>query len=485
MYYQVITEPIDLSIIEQKIQRREYQKFEEIENDFKLMVNNCETFNGPKNGYSLMAYGVWRAFKRASLKHLERELTHNESTAFIYPPKVTNTNIKPAIEAKKKKMRSKRKSTFKALDVLAEAAEKAVEANESRATRIPASLSSSFGESSPGSTQSYDSNICVSVKESSNQMENSLQIHGDMWANFLCNANSNPNKGVITCTAPQTPVNPSLNENLTFKSLEEWSKSIKQSGNGVVLPQHAVIISSPQFTQCTNGPAVSPQFSLKVVSTGNPIVSTSIVNTMNGSPVFTSSVISNNENASKELVNTDPKRLVIKLSRCESQQVWRPVTLITSTAQNNFIPTSVQTNGHSISSSTQQFQGLRSIPTNCVPVKKRIVIQDFNNQSIVEEKPSVALNMNPITQNLNPNSQSFEITGKSIVTLIKKMFLSFDLSFAGIQQNQNSKLKVFHLKKLDQTSNVYNSPSDQTPKIPKFVFMPLNKVSYFVLSFNY
>ncbi|CAG2123176.1 unnamed protein product, partial [Medioppia subpectinata] len=73
MYYQVIEEPIDLSAIEKRIEDREYETFEEVENDFKLMVNNCETFNGPKNGYTLMAYGVWRAFKKASLKHLERE----------------------------------------------------------------------------------------------------------------------------------------------------------------------------------------------------------------------------------------------------------------------------------------------------------------------------------------------------------------------------------------------------------------------------
>ena len=401
MYYQVIEEPIDLSIIEKKIEKREYDKFEEIENDFKLMVNNCETFNGPKNGYTLMAYGVWRAFKRASLKYLNQQLAHNESTAFIYPPKATNTNIKPAIEAKKKRMRNKRRSTFKALNVLAEAAEKAVEANERRST---VSNCSSMGGSSPYSNVSCDSLASISTNESSTKVQTAMKVHGDMLANFLFAANNPPTQQVVCTNAPATIANPSSHENLTFKSLDEWSKSIKQSGNYVVLPQHAVIISSPQFTQCTNGPVGIPQISLKVVSSGTTAQPSSVATNGNGSPSFSSSVISNNENASKELMHTNPKRLVIKLSRCESQQVWRPVTLITSSAQNN-VTSTVNSNGQSPMMSAQQFQGLRTMPTNCVPVKKRYII----SETIGNDKSSITSSASNVPH--NNISQPFQIPG--------------------------------------------------------------------------
>jgi hypothetical protein len=428
MYYQVIEEPIDLSIIERKIENREYEHFEEIERDFKLMVNNCETFNGPKNGYTLMSYGVWRAFKRASLKYLERELSFDESHAFLYPPKATNTNIKPAIEAKKKKSRNKRRSTFKALNVLAKAAEKAVEAND-RIGRMNASSASSVAESSPRSSISYEEQMNESLVEENIEKTNAFQVHGDMLARFLFNANNNNNN------LTSFPNNTSTHENLTFKSLDEWSKSIKQSGNAVVLPQHAVIISSPQFKKSsTNGPLVKSEeeqkrklISLKVVSTGNE-TNTKNVNTFTNT--FTSSVISNNENAQKELVNVDPKRLVIKLSRCESGQVWKPVKLITNSSlnQNDSTGSNNQLSTQTVTSTQQLFQGLRNIPNNCVPVKKRFFIQNFNDKQPIDklyktptEQTSV-LNIN--AKNLNicpqmvaipkestPNSHSFQITG--------------------------------------------------------------------------
>jgi hypothetical protein len=427
MYYQVIEEPIDLSIIERKIENREYEQFEEIERDFKLMVNNCETFNGPKNGYTLMSYGVWRAFKRASLKYLERELSFDESHAFLYPPKATNTNIKPAIEAKKKKSRNKRRSTFKALNVLAKAAEKAVEAND-RIGRMNASSASSVAESSPRSSISYEEQMNESLVEENVEKTNAFQVHGDMLARFLFNANNNNNN------LTSFPNNTSTHENLTFKSLDEWSKSIKQSGNAVVLPQHAVIISSPQFKKSsTNGPLVKSEeeqkrklISLKVVSTGNE-TNTKNVNTFTNT--FTSSVISNNENAQKELVNVDPKRLVIKLSRCESGQVWKPVKLITNSSlnQNDSTGSNNQLSTQTVTSTQQLFQGLRNIPNNCVPVKKRFFIQNFNDKQPIDklyktptEQTSV-LNIN--AKNLNicpqmvaipkestPNSHSFQIT---------------------------------------------------------------------------
>ncbi|CAG2101997.1 unnamed protein product, partial [Medioppia subpectinata] len=221
MYYQVIEEPIDLSAIEKRIEDREYETFEEVENDFKLMVNNCETFNGPKNGYTLMAYGVWRAFKKASLKHLERELSYDESNAFIYPQKWTKNNTKPAIEAKKKKIRNKKSSTFTALNVLAEAAEKAVEANESRLIKTTADTAC-VDTTSHSNSHLCDTNSKSAVTGGDTESK-SLQIHGDMWANFLFNKNHTIDRSVTSEESDTSATNASTHENLTFKSLDEWT----------------------------------------------------------------------------------------------------------------------------------------------------------------------------------------------------------------------------------------------------------------------
>ncbi|XP_054164359.1 chromatin remodeling regulator CECR2-like [Oppia nitens] len=448
MYYQVIEHPIDLSIIENKILNKEYNVFEDLEKDFKLMVNNCETFNGPKNGYTLMAYAVWRAFKRATLKHLERELSYDESIAFIYPPKKSNpSNIKPAIEAKKKKIQNKRRTTFKALNVLAEAAEKAVMANESRLNPNTVINNTTDNEESCPKTISFSNPNNVFIE--SHEPTNTLQVDGDMWANFLHNINHKQSIPQLQSNPQQTvSTNTKIAENLTFKSLNDWSQSIKQNGNCVVLPQNAVIISSPKVSQ------VGPQFSLKVVSSGNDM------NTNTSNAVFTSSVISNNENARKELSITDPKRLVIKLSRCETGQVWKPVTIISTTQNsinpNNMVNTVNFTNtGQVVSNNVQLIQSLRSIPSNCIPVKKRLLpVFQANTQNQLVEQTTPSLTITNNTSNTNtfkPISQSFQISG--------------------IQSNQSSNVKIYRLQTVDQSTN--NLLIRQNTNIPT-VLMPSN-----------
>ncbi|CAG2120575.1 unnamed protein product, partial [Medioppia subpectinata] len=175
-----------------------------------------------------------------------------------------------------------------------------------------------------------------------------------------------------------------------------------------------------------------------------------------------SSVISNNENSRKELVNADPKRLVIKLSRCESSgQVWKPVTIVTTnSAQNNLNANNITEtnpmNGQTLVGTTvQQFQGLRNIPTNCIPVKKRFLIQGINHNSIAEQQnPTLTHSANAsVANNLKQMPHTFQITG--------------------VQTNQNNNLKVFRLKTLDQSSNELSA--NQSPIVSKEVVTPFDK----------
>jgi len=46
-YYQVITEPIDLRIIAQKIKSQTYQSLDDMLKDLMLMIQNAKCFNKP------------------------------------------------------------------------------------------------------------------------------------------------------------------------------------------------------------------------------------------------------------------------------------------------------------------------------------------------------------------------------------------------------------------------------------------------------
>lgn len=91
-YYQVIEEPIDLSVIKRRIEDHRYTRLSQVERDFQLLVNNCEKYNGPRNGYTQMAYTIWRVFKRSAKRFLKYDLILDESEAFLYPRKRLKVN---------------------------------------------------------------------------------------------------------------------------------------------------------------------------------------------------------------------------------------------------------------------------------------------------------------------------------------------------------------------------------------------------------
>lgn len=377
MYYQVIERPIDLSVVQQKIQSRQYEKLRDVESDFKLMVNNCETFNGPKNGYTLMAYVVWRAFKRAVRRYFDQELSDDQDV-FMYPPRPINTNIKPAIEAKKRKSKSKRRPGMRALEALAQAAEQAVRDTSSR---------SSVAASSPRSSASYsledhNTNDSCSGSECTSKQINSqpMQFCSDLLARYLYNSSS------LKVAAPSTVTSP--NGNLTFKSLSEWSESIKQSGNTTVLPQNAVIVNSSVSETSVNG---------SVPKSGNEqFACLNISNAMNSAT---------NGNSTKTMfkntqceTSNEEKRLVIKLSRVESGRDWRPVCVSSSQISTNVPQNSMQ-------------QSPSKLSNSCIPVKKRIYIPP-HNETDMSSKDS---NLNYLFQNdCNLNERQVESNGNCI-----------------------------------------------------------------------
>jgi len=86
-YYEVVKEPMCLYVMRDRVQNREYKSLEEVEVDFKLLVNNSETFNGPKSGFTQMAYGLWKLFRKAVGQKMGQSLHEpDESKVFMFPP---------------------------------------------------------------------------------------------------------------------------------------------------------------------------------------------------------------------------------------------------------------------------------------------------------------------------------------------------------------------------------------------------------------
>lgn len=304
MYYQVIEEPMDLSAIAHKINGRLYENLGEVERDFKRMVNNCETFNGPKNGYTLMAYAVWKQFRKATKRFLNRDLDDDEQTVFLYPPKARLAPPMPAaaIEARKKKSLLKHRKGMKALEVLAHAAELAVKDTSSRASSIAASSPRSIASSLTDERNATD--FVVYDELDNSHSTTTGPISGEVLARYLYNASSVHCPNLIEFYIAS-------NDNLTFRSLSEWSDSLKQNGNTIILPQHAVVLNSnASETRANEEGFVTLQVMAKETLNAN------------------SDMLNGNVHADCNAPRNG-KRIVIKLSRCrDSRTTWKPVRMI-------------------------------------------------------------------------------------------------------------------------------------------------------------
>ncbi|CAI4037834.1 hypothetical protein SMKI_04G1680 [Saccharomyces mikatae IFO 1815] len=63
-YFNFVQTPMDLSLIERKLQGSVYNSVEQVISDFKTMVDNCLNFNGPESSISLMAEKIQLYFER-------------------------------------------------------------------------------------------------------------------------------------------------------------------------------------------------------------------------------------------------------------------------------------------------------------------------------------------------------------------------------------------------------------------------------------
>ncbi|KAG8438813.1 hypothetical protein GDO86_005125 [Hymenochirus boettgeri] len=69
-YYNIITCPMDLSRVEERLCSGYYLTKEQFVNDVKTIFRNCVKYNGQNSEYTQMADNVERCFKKALLKHL-------------------------------------------------------------------------------------------------------------------------------------------------------------------------------------------------------------------------------------------------------------------------------------------------------------------------------------------------------------------------------------------------------------------------------
>ena len=188
-YYQLISSPMDLGTMIIKAEQRVYLNIASLERDFVLMVTNCQAYNGPTSQYTIYAYNLWKAFRRGVKIHLGLSLTTNEQQAFLYP-----LPLYPGPSQRNRKRRARlmhQRIRTSALQALFQAQESAIQ-----------------------------DTFVKSATESS-----------------LTRTNLLTNTHVLHETQQ---------ENLIFKSLQEWGQYIESSGRQIVLPEQAVtVVESP------------------------------------------------------------------------------------------------------------------------------------------------------------------------------------------------------------------------------------------------
>lgn len=80
-YYEVVTSPIDLLRVQQKLKTDSYEDIEELTTDFELLVNNAKAFYKPDSDEFQDACSLWEIFKTNKMKLLES--VHDESAAAV------------------------------------------------------------------------------------------------------------------------------------------------------------------------------------------------------------------------------------------------------------------------------------------------------------------------------------------------------------------------------------------------------------------
>ncbi|XP_064634773.1 uncharacterized protein LOC135492316 isoform X2 [Lineus longissimus] len=113
-YFDVIDEPMDFTMIERKLNERDYGSQEEFMNDFRLMFKNCAKYNGSDSVCYDMAKRIERCMRNAMKKFLPKE--EPEVPKEDKDDKEFKTRAKTAA----KKFRPKRVASTKALEKMQE-----------------------------------------------------------------------------------------------------------------------------------------------------------------------------------------------------------------------------------------------------------------------------------------------------------------------------------------------------------------------------
>ena len=240
-YFEIIKTPIDLQVISEKVDEKAYQNFHQLECDLRLIVNNSEQYNGEFNGFTTNSKAVWRLFRKLTKKYLNHDLSVEDHEAFIFPPRINYAKKRDAssIDQKKKLKKQKKSSKFQALELLYNATQDSIESTFQRFAFSPASDSENkqLNENLPKKYQ------FTSEKPSGFYNEQLANLdHYSYQDGFYTEENRN--------------------ENLVFKSLNEWNKQIDEDGLSIVLPDKTIFVNySPvDVNWLTNFPNDQPHY---------------------------------------------------------------------------------------------------------------------------------------------------------------------------------------------------------------------------------
>ena len=78
-YYKLVTEPIDLTIIQRKVRGDEYKTFEEFQSDVELLVNNAKKYYDCNDKEYIDACALWAVFKKTLAKMDNKESSEDEA----------------------------------------------------------------------------------------------------------------------------------------------------------------------------------------------------------------------------------------------------------------------------------------------------------------------------------------------------------------------------------------------------------------------
>ncbi|KAG8537818.1 hypothetical protein GDO81_023780 [Engystomops pustulosus] len=82
-YYDIITCPMDISKVEQRLCSGYYLTKDQFVKDVKTIFKNCVKYNGADSEYTEMADSLERCFKKALLKHLPEDDVESDGDTWI------------------------------------------------------------------------------------------------------------------------------------------------------------------------------------------------------------------------------------------------------------------------------------------------------------------------------------------------------------------------------------------------------------------